>query len=173
MRSNKRRRILAIDPGTRNIGVAVIEGNRLLHYGVKTIPRSASASKTLRSGRAIVRDLIADFMPTILAVEQTYFPHDRNGTTLNRFASEVTRIGRRERLAVVCLAANTVRKMICGFGTAGKRDVATALSSRFPELRPYLTSNRRWKERYYFNLFDATALGLAASAQFQYRRKRS
>ena len=160
---SKKQRILAIDPGIRNIGFAVIEGTRLCHYGVKTISRSASIRKTLRLGREIIRDLITDFTPRILAVEQTYFPHDRNGSTLNRFAKEIERIGRENLLRVNCISVNTVRKRVCGFGRAGKWDVAAMLSSKYPELRPYRRSDRRWKERHHFNMFDAIALGLAVS----------
>lgn len=162
---SKKQRILAIDPGIRNIGFAVLEGRRLCHYGVKTISRSASIRKTLRLGRDIIHNLITDFSPRILAVEQTYFPHDRNGSTLNRFAREIERIGRNHHLRVRCLSANTVRKRVCGFGRAGKRDVATILAIDYPELRPYRRSDRRWKERHHFNMFDAIALGLAVSGK--------
>ena len=31
---------------------------------------------------------------------------------------------------------------------------------RFPQLRLYLTQDRRWKERFWLNMFDAVALAL-------------
>jgi len=39
MKKKDYKRILAIDPGTKYIGFALIEGEKLIHYGVKTIPR--------------------------------------------------------------------------------------------------------------------------------------
>ena len=32
---NKKQRILAIDPGTRELGFAIMEENELIYYGVK------------------------------------------------------------------------------------------------------------------------------------------
>lgn len=158
---NQCMRILAIDPGTRNIGVAVIEGTNLLYFGVKIIPKSIPRYRIISTGLAILRGITTDFGPSILAVERTYFPRDRNGSVLNRFAQEMTMMGRRLGLEVVTLSPMTVRKRICGSGRAGKRDVAIVLSSRYPELRPYRSSDRRWKTRFYYNFFDAIAVGLA------------
>ena len=47
-----------------------------------------------------------------------------------------------------------------GYGWAGKREVAEALSARFPDLRVHLTHDRKWKETYWQNMFDAVALAL-------------
>jgi hypothetical protein len=34
------------------------------------------------------------------------------------------------------------------------------VAHRFPRLRVYLTQDRRWKERFWQNMFDAVALAL-------------
>jgi hypothetical protein len=51
-----------------------------------------------------------------------------------------------------------VRKAIVGNGWPSKRELASPISVRFPVLRVYLEQDRRWEERYWFNLFDAIAL---------------
>jgi hypothetical protein len=38
--------------------------------------------------------------------------------------------------------------------------VAIAVAHRFPQLRVYLTQDRRWKEKFWLNMFDAVALAL-------------
>ncbi len=157
----KNNRVLAIDPGTHYIGVAVLDGTKLAYYGVKTLLRKKSPHDTLTEGSKVIRELIEDFKPAILAVEKTFFANNRNSEPLNLFADEIAEIGRRERLRVMEIAANTVRKKICGKGTASKNDMAHEICRRFPELVPYFTSDRRWKEEYYRNMFDAVALGLA------------
>lgn len=162
MKVIKNKRILAIDPGTRYIGIAVLDGTQLAYYGVKSLPRRKSQHEVLKEARKIIRSLIDDFKPMALVVEKTFFANDRNGTLLNAFADEIGKIGRRNRLSVRALAANTVRKIVCKDGTATKQEVAKAIVSLFPELSPYLSSDRRWKERFYYNMFDAVALGVAA-----------
>ena len=161
----KNNRILAIDPGTHYIGVAVLDGTKLVYYGVKTLPKLKSPHDTLTEGRKVMRSLIEDFRPGILAVEKTFFANNRNSALLNVFADEIVAIGKRKRLRVITMAANVVRKEICGNGWATKREVAQELCHRFPELVPYLSSDRRWKEEFYLNMFDAIALGIAASTR--------
>ena len=162
MRKKNTERILAIDPGTRNIGFALLDKGQLVHYGVKTIRQMNSPHEKLREGRKILLRLINDFGPQMLIVEKTFFANNRNSALLNVFADEIKTVGKRKGLRVQGLAANSVRKLICGNGAASKDDVARAVVARYPELKPYLTSDRRWKERYYRNMFDAVALGVAS-----------
>lgn len=160
MKKNSPQKILAIDPGTRNVGIAFFEGKKLIYYGVKTIQKKPSAHEMLREGRAIISRLITDFKPTILVVEKTFFSNNRNSALLNVYADEIQAIGKRKGLQVVAYAANTVRKNVCGNGAASKDEVAKVMVSYYPELKPYLTSDRKWKEKFHRNMFDAVALGV-------------
>ena len=159
----KNNRVLAIDPGTHYIGVAVLDGTKLVYYGVKTLSNRKSPHDILVEGRKLIRELIDDFKPKTLAVEKTFFANNRNSALLNVFANEIVAIGKRKGLRVKLLAANVVRKEICRNGWATKREVAQEICHRFPELMPFLSSDRRWKEDFYLNMFDAVALGIAAS----------
>lgn len=163
MKAKRSKRILAVDPGTHYTGVAVIDGTKLAYYGVKTLSNRKLPHDILMEGRKTIRSLIEDFKPGTLAVEKTFFANNRNGALLNVFADEIVATGKRKRLKVILLAANVVRKDICGNGWAAKREVAREVCRRFPELVPYLSSDRKWKEEFYLNMFDAVALGLAAS----------
>ncbi|HTY11518.1 MAG TPA: crossover junction endodeoxyribonuclease RuvC [Bacteroidota bacterium] len=157
----KAKKILAIDPGTKHLGFALLEGSALIHYGVKTISDGRTGQFRLVQGRAIVSRLIEDFNPDILFVEKTYFGNNKDSKTLNQLTEQIRRMGLKKGVIVQTIATNSVRKIVCGNGEAGKEDVAKAMVSKYPELRPYLTSDRRWKEEYHRNMFDAVALGLA------------
>ncbi|MFA5942294.1 MAG: crossover junction endodeoxyribonuclease RuvC [Candidatus Paceibacterota bacterium] len=158
--TNNHRKILAIDPGTRVIGVALLESDKIIYHDVKMIPKRQSPQEALREGQKIIARLIKDFRPQILAVEKTYFANDRNGELLNTFTTEIGALGRRKGLSVVTYAPNTVRKFVCGNGRAGKEEVARAVALRYPELKVYLTQDRKWKATYHRNRFDAIALGM-------------
>ncbi len=161
----KIQRILAIDPGTRYLGYALLDGGELVHYGVRAIQQLKSAREKLKEGRKIIARLIDDFRPNILIVEKTYFANNRKSVLLNTITYQIRILGKRKGLRVVSMAANTVRKTVCGNGFASKNDVARFLVSRYPDLIPYLTSDRRWKEKFYRNMFDAAALCIAARLQ--------
>jgi Holliday junction resolvasome RuvABC endonuclease subunit len=70
------------------------------------------------------------------------------------------RLARQRRLKVATYSARTVRGSVVGDGWAGKRQVAESIAGRFPDLRVHLTHDRKWKERYWQNMFDAVALAL-------------
>jgi Holliday junction resolvasome RuvABC endonuclease subunit len=166
--SNKRnQKVLAIDPGTKYIGFALLEKEKLVHHGVKTIPRLHTSKETLKEGKRIVSRLMDDFRPNILVVEKTFFANNKDSVLLNTFTAQIQQIGKRKGLKVVSLATNTVRKHVCGNGAASKEEVAKAVVSKYPELKPYLTSDRKWKERYHWNMFDAVALGIAVGKKGQ------
>ena len=113
-------------------------------------------------GRKAILRLMNDFKPQVLAVEKTFFANNRNAALLNVFVDEIRAIGRRKGLRVVGYAPNTVKKYICGNGRASKEEVARAVIARYPELKVYLTQDRKWKEAYHHNMFDAVALGMMA-----------
>jgi len=154
-------KILAIDPGTRYMGVAFLEGEKLVYHGVSVIKGELPHEK-LAEGRKIILRLIKDFRPHVLVVEKAFFANNRTASLLNVFVDEIIAIGRRKELKVISYAPTTVRKFICGNGRADKRALSEVIVSRFPELKVYLTQDRAWKEEYHRNMFDAVALGLMA-----------
>jgi len=162
---NNNSKILAIDPGTREMGVAFFDDKNLIHYGVKVIKARKSPHETLKEGRKIVLRLIKNFKPDILVVEKTFFANNRSASLLNVFVDEIKAIGKRKGLKVKSFASSTVKKAICGNGRASKREMARVIVSKYPELKVYLTQDRAWKEEYHQNMFDAVALGMMVSAR--------
>jgi crossover junction endodeoxyribonuclease RuvC len=162
MTPTKPNRILAIDPGTREMGVALLEGNTLVYHGVKVIRKGKTPSDTLKRAIAVVERLFDDFQPTVLVVEKAFFARNRNVALLNVLVDEIQARARSRKLRVLAFATSTVRKQLCGNGWATKEDVAKLVAHRFPELKAYLGQNRKWKDRFHANMFDAVALGVMA-----------
>lgn len=155
-------KILAIDPGTREMGIAFLDEGKLIYHGVKVTQKRKSPHETLREGRKILLRLIKDFGPKVLVFKKAFFANNRNASLLNVFVDEIKAIGRRKDLKLVGYAPNTVKKFICGNGRASKKELARVIVSRYPELKVYLTQDRAWKEEYHQNMFDAVALGMMA-----------
>lgn len=152
-------KILAIDPGTRTMGAALLEREKLVYHAVHAIKRGATRERVKEARRTVLR-LIQDLEPDTLAIEKTCFANNRHGATLHALVRDIVALGRRKRLRVLSFAANTVKKRVCGNGRASKREVAQAVIARYPEIGVYLTQDRKWKERYHQNMFDAVAVGL-------------
>ena len=167
---NKRSTILAIDPGTRYMGIAVLDGDALIHHGVKTISAKLTPCDRLITGRKVVLRLLRDFRPDVVAIEKAFLAQNRNTALLNVLVDEIQAIARQRGLVVAAMAPSTIKRRIAGNGHATKRTVAGAVIERFPDLGAYRGQGRRWKERYHGNMFDAVAIGLAARAVEQTTR---
>lgn len=82
MPAKTNRKILAIDPGTREIGVAVLTGEELEYYAVKTITRRSSPSIILAQARQIIRKLIHLHSPDVLAIERPFLGYGNRSSLL-------------------------------------------------------------------------------------------
>lgn len=173
MPKKKRTRILAIDPGTREMGIALLEGEKLLYHGVKTFPMQRTPHEKLQEARKTIFAMVRDFRPNVLAVEKAFFANNRNAALLNVLVDEIQAIGRRKRIRVASFAPSTVKKTICENGRASKEQVARAVVSRYPELEVFIDQDQEWREKHFGNMFDAVAIGLTMCARENLREHMS
>lgn len=150
---------LALDPGLRDLGFAVLSGTRLVASGVRPL-RLFPKNRRPEEARRLVYGWIRAYRPETLVLEATHGHSVSTFSALNRLALSVRRVAIRHRLAVATYAPQTVRKAVVGNGWATKRELANAIAIQFPSLRVYLTQDRKWKERYFLNMFDAVALAV-------------
>jgi len=155
-----RAKILAIDPGTKYMGVALLDNGKLVHSGVRVIRNRRSPHEIIQACRKIILRLIKDYRPQGLVVEKTFFANNRSAALLNVLFDEIKNIAKRKGLEINCYAPSTVKKVICGNGRAKKEDVAKVVITKYPELKVFLTQDRKWKESFHHNMFDAVALGM-------------
>lgn len=151
--------ILALDPGLRDLGYAVLRGRRLVTSGVLGLRRTPKGER-LASARRNLSSWLEAHHPDVVVVEKTY-PHpvpwlDR----LHQVSRSARNLATRRHAAFAMYSPQRVRQTVVGNGKAKKPEVAIAVAHRFPSLRVYLTQDRRWKERYWQNMFDAIALAL-------------
>lgn len=153
-------RLLAIDPGTREIGVAVFDGAGLCYYGVKTIKRRRLPPRVLLAEiTRYVAALIQAYRPQALAIERTFLIQ-KSAALLQVAAAEIKRTAKGQGLAVYEYAPAEVRRALCQSKKATKRATARRIAERFPELARYLEQQTRWGELYWANMLDAVAVGL-------------
>ena len=165
MPNPKKRRILAIDPGTREMGIAVLEGRSLIYHGVETLTNRGTPHERLLEGRRVFLRLLNDFKPAVVAVETAFFASNRNTALLNVFVDELRALAKGRGFSVANFAPSTIKRHMCGDGWAAKMDVAKAVAAKYPKLKVYLTQDRKWKARYHENMFDAVAVGVVCQEQ--------
>jgi len=158
-------KILAIDPGTRHMGVAVLDGSDLVFATVKVVKdKQMSSAEALEKTEKIIAHLIATYSPNILAIEKTFFVQSKRSSLLNVMTEEIKKQARNKKLQVYDYAPTKVRKFICKDGKATKMKAASIIVNKhYPWLRRYYEKDlekRWWEEKYWANMFDAIALGL-------------
>jgi Holliday junction resolvasome RuvABC endonuclease subunit len=137
----------------------VLSRRRLIRAGVialKLLPKD----QRLAEARARVAALLKAHNPRALVVEKTYRHPVPWLDEVHHVTLAAKRLARIHRIAFATYAPQAVRHTVVGNGKARKPEAAIAVSHRFPQLRLYLAQDRRWKERFWLNMFDAVALAL-------------
>lgn len=159
----KGNRILSIDPGTRELGVAMFDKGELLYYGVKTI-RTRKTPRDICGGAVlIVRRLISEYEPQFFSIRQPIIIQ-QGAATLADVIREIKQAAQQEGLTIYECAPKTVHQFICGSDRATKRQAAERIAAHYSELARYLDERSRWEE-YYAKMFEAVGAGLMCHLQ--------
>jgi Holliday junction resolvasome RuvABC endonuclease subunit len=154
-------RTLALDPGTREMGYAVLESTDLLYFGVHTFPHRCSARRLCDEGQRFAQGLLDAYAPQLLVVEKTWYAKSKRSTRLHVFVEAMEGFAHQQGLLVRAYTPRMVKKMICGHGDATRRDIAeTLIRQRYLYLAKYLQRDLRTRDKYWQSMFDAVALGL-------------
>ena len=151
--------ILALDPGLRDLGYAVLRGRRLVTSGVLGLRRTPKDER-LATARKHLRSWMQTHQPDVVVVEKTYRHPVPWLDQLHQLSRSARNLATRQHAEFAMYSPQRVRATVAGNGKAKKPEVAIAVAHRFPSLRVYLTQDRRWKEVFWQNMFDAIALAL-------------
>ncbi|MDQ4123267.1 MAG: crossover junction endodeoxyribonuclease RuvC [Acidobacteriota bacterium] len=151
--------ILAVDPGTRELGFAVLEGESLVYYGVKTVTNRKAPSLVLETISAFIKTLIEKYQPSYLAIEKMFITQ-KNSALLYVAAEQIKAVAKEAGISIWEQSPLVIRKRLCKTGRATKREAAKIIADRYPELVRYYNRTRYWELEYYANLFDAITVGL-------------
>lgn len=158
--------VLGIDPGTRFIGIAVVQDSLLLDFSVHEIRNGTRPYDLLGQARGVVLRCIERFGPRIVAIEAPYLIATKRGALLSAIAQELRERSRELGIEVHEVTPEDVRERITGNPRATKIDVAERLVDRFDQLRRFVPKRPvksalglRPRDRYWLHAFDA--LGLA------------
>lgn len=185
MDSTKLPTILGIDPGTKEMGLAVLRGRELVAYGVRTLRNGTRPYDVIGQARRIVLAEIAKHAPDIMAIEEPLMLPTKRAAVMSVIAQELRGRAEELRLQVIELSPSAIRGTVVGDPRATKIDVAEALvRSGFDQLnrlipmrpsRPAL--GLRPRDKYWLHMFDALALAKAVQnalptvAGSQYRQQ--
>jgi Holliday junction resolvasome RuvABC endonuclease subunit len=167
----ERNTVLGIDPGTKEMGIAIVRGSTLISFGVHSLRNGHRPHDVVGQARRIVLAAIEEHGPNIVAIERPLMLPTKRAAILSVIAQELR--GRAEDLGlrVVELTPEEVRQAVVGNSRATKIDVAEALVARdfrqlaslVPQRPARAALGLRPRDRYWLHMFDALGLAVAAS----------
>ena len=129
-------RVLGIDPGLTRCGYAVVDGHGFssvsaVSLGVIRTPASDPLPKRLGMLRTEFTDLIAEFKPDVVAVEQVFFQVNvRTAMSVGQASGLALAEGSLAGCEVIQYTPNQVKDAIAGWGGADKQQVQKMVQAR-------------------------------------------
>jgi len=162
--------ILGIDPGTKEMGLAILRGPELLYFGVRTLRNGTRPYDVVGHARRIVLAAIERHSPQVVAIEEPLMLPTRRAALMSVIAEELGKRAAELGLEVIELAPSRIRQAVIGNPRATKTEVAEAVvRGGFEQLRPLIPHRParaalglRPRDKYWLHMFDALALALAA-----------
>ena len=152
------KRIMAVDPGMQYLGVAILEGEELIWYGIKTFPGRKTLPYMRPEVQQYLTKLLQAHQPEVLVVEDPFYAQSMLSKNLRTLTQEIKTWGRWKGLRVYSYLPTAVKAFFCRDHKT-KQSLAEAMIEQYPFLARYLTY-LPWKRRYWFHVFDAVGLGL-------------
>lgn len=151
-------RVMAVDPGMRYLGIAILEGDELIWYGVKTFPGLRRLPDVRAEVKEYLATLLHQYQPNVLAIEQPFYAQSLVSKNLCKLTEEIKEWGRWRGLTLHSYLPTAPKAFFCRDDPT-KQSLAEAMVTKFPFLGRYLTY-LPWRRRYWMHMFDAVALAL-------------
>ena len=144
------------------MGVAVLESNELVYWGVSSF-RMGAEHALLAAVVARVQALVVFYQPTVLALEAPLPVRLRASPLLASVVAAIKTLAREEALMLRSMAPAEVRKRLCGSARATHPDIVERIVQRYPHLGCYRNCGSSWKEAYWRSMFTAAGVALVCA----------
>ena len=151
-------RILGIAPSTRGFGFAVLEGEGLIDWGVKTVNGDKNKQCLLK-----LEEMISHYQPDVMVLEDYSAEGSRRSPRIRKLAVQMIAVAKTHKVSVALFSRKEIRKAFFADGQGTKDALTEILAKRFPEELGFRLPKRRrpWmSEAYQMGILDALALAL-------------
>lgn len=148
-------RILSIVPGTRYLGIAILEGTSLKEWLVKSI-RNTTPSERINCLKSIYETYIEQHEITAVVVKKLH--PARSSQTLNNLVAVIKEIGKRSNITIMEFSIEQIKQFLF-HRKANKKQLIEEITTTYPFLFHELERERKNKNRYFTRMFEAVALG--------------
>jgi Holliday junction resolvasome RuvABC endonuclease subunit len=152
-------RIIGINPGTRYLGIAVLDGSGLLDWRIKALEGKWSKEKMKRAIR-IISDIIEQYGPNILVIKKLH--PSRRSWNLVQLVAKIKEFSKSKCLKVFQYSIKDVEEFFIKEDKLNKKNLAEAIVLANPVLFHELQKEKAHRNPYFVRMFEAVALGTMA-----------
>lgn len=149
--------VLAINPGTRYLGMAVFSSYQLKDWRIKVL-RGLWVKEKLPKALQIVAEWIEKYQPETLVLKELH--PSRSSRHLETLTAKIQQLGHRQEMTVRQYTVKQLEAYLCGEERRNKHNLAQAIVAQYPELYPELICERTLKNHYHMRMLEAVALGI-------------
>ena len=161
-KKTKTKLILALRPGRREMGIAVLEGEELIDWGITGF-RKSDPDAILSQVKSRLTAIIQLYQIQTIAMEQPGKFRCKNSPMLSSITAQIRRLAQASDAALRAYDPIAARKQLCGSGRATHTRLAEYLVSLYPHLERYQKTSSEWKTAYWQPMFTAIGVGLVCA----------
>jgi Holliday junction resolvasome RuvABC endonuclease subunit len=150
--------ILAIAPGTRECGIAVFEGFKLIYFRVKTSPSSLRKREKIPISK-LLNDLFERFPVQTVVIKQIN-QYQQASSGLKTIVSQIKMRAESKHILVKEISLTQIKSLLSKEGKPTQKKTFKMVANLYPELQQFQDRPNKWQNDYYAYIFAATAVAL-------------
>ena len=166
---DKEIRTLALNPGSRYVGIAVFHGSELVDWAVRSI-REKSAEARLEQLKSILSEIAETHGVNCLVIKSLH--PARSSEYLCQLTSTLKEWAKENHHAVREYTIKDVETFLLPSGRLNKRLLMEGVAAIHPFLFPELEGERQNRNPYLVRMFEAVALGVRCLSEMEHRKGR-
>ena len=148
-------KIIGINPGTRYLGIAVLQGSELMDWRIKVL-RGKWSKEKMKKALKLISDFIERYEPNILAIKKLH--PSRRSSNLARLVAKIKEFSKRKELKVYQYSIKDMEEFFIEEDKLNKKNLAEAIVLENPALFHELQKEKAHKNPYFIRVFEAVAL---------------
>jgi Holliday junction resolvasome RuvABC endonuclease subunit len=161
--NRRSQKIIGINPGTRYLGIAVLDGSELLDWRVKVLKGKWSKEKMKRA-IGIISDIIEQYEPNILVIKKLH--PSRRSWNLVQLVAKIKEFSKSKGLKVFQYSIKDVEEFFIKEDKLNKKNLAEKILSEYQVLFNEFMKEKRNKNLYFIRMFEAVALAALCFHRF-------
>ena len=147
--------VLALNPGSRYLSLAVLKGTQLTDWRVKRLYGGSPEEITSKAKR-ILATYLERYEPTVLAIKK--LDQCRSSPSLDHLTADLTAQAKESGVEIRQYRLRQLERFFTGKALSTKKEMAERIVKQYPDLWYELNREKAAQNPYHIRLFIAVAL---------------